>query len=871
MATLFNTKIKDTYQSLLKLEDNTILTTTTKNITDGLGNASPLFMSTTQVRIGSTSGSAMYWDNVNNRLGVGTTTPLGILHLKRTADTTRMVMDGDAGQSKIITYRTAGLQRFGLYVNNTAESGSNAGSDFAIRAYSDAGTLLNTPVFIKRSTGNVGIGTSSPTYRLDVSGTGRFSDTITYNGNLTPLSTSSAYSVGLSSTSVGGRITAYTNGGASGMQYFNFGFNNTSLITDGGFTNTSHNGIGFAITSTLGYGGTGGGTYTTFLINPTLNFAGNPNPGTYRAIYYNPTLTNLTNATHVAIETVTGNVILGSTSGNLLLGTTTDNGAKLRIESGDLSITGYQPKIILNGTATGQSYMRTNLAVEGYGLIGGIGLNTDIWLVQSAPGGVAYNIPATMHFKVNGANPLTSATSHWLAGDNGKSVGYEFLTTHYRNSVPAAWFGPEISGGIVGLQQFNIGYEPKQYAGAGFTFVGVGLSGVVTDPFTRVTEFNPIRIDYSLASGGSNITARGVYYRPTLTSVYPLLVNNAFESTSGSLVMSGEASRVSSTIGRGAYLNQTLRPANMTGDTLIGLDINPTFTSSATQISTFTYIGGTGYTYQTIWENIPLTGGTGTGATVNITVGAGNLVTAVSMANRGTGYTVNDVLTLPAQNMTQSTGFSVTVTAVGASTYNSYGLLVRSGNVGVGEASPTARLQVKGSGATSATSSLLVQNSAGTKALEVVDNGTISTFNNEVVINKYTVGGLIMSITTQNHFGARGINVTAGETGIIANSHYGVSTSSALGASIVANGGASSGGFSLGLLSRRALISTAANALGMSNSAMLQADSTTQGFLPPRMTTAEKNLIATPAAGLMVYDTDLARPCFFNGATWITL
>jgi hypothetical protein len=58
-------------------------------------------------------------------VGIGTNTPIGILHLKRTAATTRMVMDGDAGQSKIITYRTAGLQRFGLYTNNTAESGSN--------------------------------------------------------------------------------------------------------------------------------------------------------------------------------------------------------------------------------------------------------------------------------------------------------------------------------------------------------------------------------------------------------------------------------------------------------------------------------------------------------------------------------------------------------------------------------------------------------------------------------------------------------------------------------------------------------------------------------------------------------------------------
>jgi hypothetical protein len=95
-------------------------------------------------------------------LGLGKTAPLGILHLYKASATTRMVIDGDAAQNRIITYRTGGVQRFGFYVNNTAESGANAGSDFAIRAYSDTGTLLSTPLFIKRSTGDVGIGTITP-------------------------------------------------------------------------------------------------------------------------------------------------------------------------------------------------------------------------------------------------------------------------------------------------------------------------------------------------------------------------------------------------------------------------------------------------------------------------------------------------------------------------------------------------------------------------------------------------------------------------------------------------------------------------------------------------------------------------------------
>ena len=54
MATLSGNKIKDTYQSLIKLTDNGNLTTGAKRITDGFGNNSPLFLSTTQIGVGVT-------------------------------------------------------------------------------------------------------------------------------------------------------------------------------------------------------------------------------------------------------------------------------------------------------------------------------------------------------------------------------------------------------------------------------------------------------------------------------------------------------------------------------------------------------------------------------------------------------------------------------------------------------------------------------------------------------------------------------------------------------------------------------------------------------------------------------------------------
>jgi hypothetical protein len=48
-----------------------------------------------------------------------------------------------------------------------------------------------------------------------------------------------------------------------------------------------------------------------------------------------------------------------------------------------------------------------------------------------------------------------------------------------------------------------------------------------------------------------------------------------------------------------------------------------------------------------------------------------------------------------------------------------------------------------------------------------------------------------------------------------------------------------------------------------------QVESTTQGILPPRMTTAQKNAIGSPATGLRVFDTDRGEPFFYNGTAWV--
>lgn len=53
-------------------------------------------------------------------------------------------------------------------------------------------------------------------------------------------------------------------------------------------------------------------------------------------------------------------------------------------------------------------------------------------------------------------------------------------------------------------------------------------------------------------------------------------------------------------------------------------------------------------------------------------------------------------------------------------------------------------------------------------------------------------------------------------------------------------------------------------------SAQLDVTSTTKGFLPPRMTGAQRSAISSPATGLMVYQTDgTSGLYYYNGSAWI--
>ena len=65
-------------------------------------------------------------------------------------------INGPAGSARLVRFQTAGVSRWQIGVNVTAEDGANAGSNLDINNFDDAGTIIGNPlVRITRSTGLV--------------------------------------------------------------------------------------------------------------------------------------------------------------------------------------------------------------------------------------------------------------------------------------------------------------------------------------------------------------------------------------------------------------------------------------------------------------------------------------------------------------------------------------------------------------------------------------------------------------------------------------------------------------------------------------------------------------------------------------------
>ena len=80
--------------------------------------------------------------------------------------------------------------------------------------------------------------------------------------------------------------------------------------------------------------------------------------------------------------------------------------------------------------------------------------------------------------------------------------------------------------------------------------------------------------------------------------------------------------------------------------------------------------------------------------------------------------------------------------------------------------------------------------------------------------------------------------------------------------------------FFCGCMHAQQALKIGSNPYTINPTAALEVESTTKGFLPPRMTFSRRNAIATPAAGLVVYCTNCGQNGelqVYNGTSWVNV
>ena len=125
----------------------------------------------------------------------------GAVQIDGGASTIRSILNANNNVERIFSFRTAGSPRWALRVDGN-ETGANAGADFAIRRYTDAGAFIDAPFSIARSTGTITAGPATISSSL-------FSSTAPYRGSEFS-ATTGAVSIGAVSSEAINFFTANT-------------------------------------------------------------------------------------------------------------------------------------------------------------------------------------------------------------------------------------------------------------------------------------------------------------------------------------------------------------------------------------------------------------------------------------------------------------------------------------------------------------------------------------------------------------------------------------------------------------------------------------------------------------------------------------
>jgi hypothetical protein len=164
-----------------------------------------------------TGTNNFFWDTANNRLGIGTTTPQRSIEIYNTTADNHLRLSGNAPSVSMGEAVTGSVYqaKFGLVTVNGQFAAAGLAGDFVIISQTGATIFVtnSTEKMRVQASGNMCVGNTNNTYKLDVTGTGRFTgqlrleSTITDGTNVYTLPGSTG-TLALTSQLTGGTVTS---------------------------------------------------------------------------------------------------------------------------------------------------------------------------------------------------------------------------------------------------------------------------------------------------------------------------------------------------------------------------------------------------------------------------------------------------------------------------------------------------------------------------------------------------------------------------------------------------------------------------------------------------------------------------------------
>jgi hypothetical protein len=422
------------------------------------------------------------------------------------AATNRIRMSADAGQPRIFSFASANVARWAFRVDG-AETGSNAGGDWALRAYNDAGTFTFSPIAANRKTGektlfaqaNITAGTEAVTSVFNIAG-------ITYAAGLTMIG-----------------------GNAHAAQFNNFTLANSGSLT---FANSSFVG---ANGNVLRLQANNSGTITMQAATPGLRTAA----VSLNQIQYNTTNGSAITYTHAAniqglgiLQLFAAGSLTVTNAYGLLLNDLNEYGYP-STGAGALSITNRWG--IYQDSTTDANYLGGSVLI---GTTTNAGFKTDIngtfravsTVTLSSLGGVgtrmvvadASGVLSTQAIPGGGGGITGSGTTNYVAKFTGaSSIGNSII---YDN------------GTYVGIGTATPGVYRLNVAGNMYTSGQFILDGIAQSIYTNAT--NTTGFDIGLLGGSSNATAY-VYQRFAAELVFGTSNTNRMQLSQGGNLLVG--------------------------------------------------------------------------------------------------------------------------------------------------------------------------------------------------------------------------------------------------------------------------------------------------------------------------------------------